>query len=111
MKGFILILSVPMAVAAARSEIFLGDVFARQTTSLNGKWHIIVDPYDTGYFDYRHQAYDASDKPTSGFFLDRQAKDKSDLVEYNLDTSPMLKVPGDWNSQDKELFSQPSPRF
>ena len=94
-----------MAIAAAgRSEILLGDVFARQTTSLNGKWHIIVDPYDTGYFDYRLQPYDASANPGGGFFLDRQVKDKTDLVEYNFDTSPMLNVPGDWNSQDKELF-------
>ena len=94
-----------MAIAAAgRSEILLGDVFARQTTSLNGKWHIIVDPYDTGYFDYRLQPYDASANPGGGFFLDRQVKDKTDLVEYNFDTSPMLNVPGDWNSQDKKLF-------
>jgi beta-glucuronidase len=105
MKKFILIFSVAMAIAtAARGEIFLGDVFARQTTSLNGKWHIIVDPYDTGFFDYRLQPYDASAEPDGGFFLDRQAKDKTDLVEYNFDTSPMLNVPGDWNSQDKKLF-------
>ena len=94
-----------MAIAAAaRGEMFLGDVFARQTTSLNGKWHVIVDPYDTGYFDYRLQPYDASAKPGGGFFLDRQAKDKTDLVEYNFDTSPTLNVPGDWNSQDQKLF-------
>ena len=104
MKRLILIFSLAMASAAARSEAFLGDVFARQTTSLNGKWHVIVDPYDTGYFDYRLQPYDASAKPSGGFFLDRQPKDKTDLVEYNFDTSPTLDVPGDWNSQDQKLF-------
>jgi beta-glucuronidase len=105
MKSLILIFFVSMAIAApARSEVFLGDVFARQTTSLNGKWHVIVDPYDTGYFDYRLRPYDAPAKPGGGFFLDRQAKDKTDLVEYNFDTSPMLNVPGDWNSQDEKLF-------
>jgi len=90
--------------AAARSEVFLGDVFARQTTSLNGQWHVIVDPYDTGYFDYRLQPYDASAKPSGGFFLDHQPKDETELVEYNFDTSPTLNVPGDWNSQDAKLF-------
>jgi beta-glucuronidase len=105
MKKFLLIFSVAMVIAAgARSEVFLGDVFARQTTDLNGRWHVIVDPYDTGYFDYRLRAYDASAKPGGGFFLDRQAKDKTDLVEYNFDTSPTLNVPGDWNSQDEKLF-------
>jgi beta-glucuronidase len=90
--------------ASARSEVVIADVFARQTTSLNGKWHVIVDPYDTGYFDYRHVPYDESGKVTGGFALDKPAKDKTDLVEYNFDTSPTLKVPGDWNSQDEKLF-------
>ena len=93
-----------VVVAGARSETVIADVFARQTTSLNGQWHVIVDPYDTGYFDYRRQPYDASARPGGGFFLDRQAKDKTDLVEYNFDTSPTLNVPGDWNSQDAKLF-------
>jgi len=89
---------------SARSEVVIADVFARQTTSLNGKWHVIVDPYDTGYFDYRHVPYDETGKVTGGFALDKQAKDKTDLIEYNFDTSPTLKVPGDWNSQDEKLF-------
>jgi len=108
MKKYLLMLVVGMAYAAAvpdaRAEVVLGDVFARQTTSLNGKWNVIVDPYDTGYFDYRRQPYDATAKITGGFALDHHAKDKSELVEYNFDTSPTLNVPGDWNSQDDKLF-------
>ena len=69
MKRFALILSLATAIAtAARGEVFLGDVFARQTTSLNGQWHVIVDPYDTGYFDYRLQPFDAAAKPSGGLF-------------------------------------------
>jgi beta-glucuronidase len=71
---------------------------------LNGKWNVIVDPYDTGFFDYRRQPYDAATKISGGFALDHQAKDKTELVEYNFDTSPTLNVPGDWNSQDEKLF-------
>jgi beta-glucuronidase len=106
MNKFLLVFSAVVFVAAnrVRSEVVIADVFARQTTSLNGKWHIIVDPYDTGYFDYRRQPYDAAAKPSGGFFLDRQPKDKTELIEYNFDTSPTLNVPGDWNSQDKKLF-------
>jgi beta-glucuronidase len=105
MKKIILTLfSGLLIIAGARSETVIADVFARQVTSLNGKWHVIVDPYDVGYFDYRHRPYDESPKPSGGFFLDRQAKSKTDLIEYNFDTSPMLSVPGDWNSQDKKLF-------
>ena len=105
MKKLILLLGVAFAGAvSARSEVMIADVFVRQTTSLDGKWNVIVDPYDTGYFDYRRQPYDAVAKPSGGFFLDRQAKDKTDLIEYNFDTSPTLNVPGDWNSQDDKLF-------
>jgi hypothetical protein len=31
------------------------NVDARQATSLNGAWHIIVDPYDVGYRTYHGQ--------------------------------------------------------
>ena len=96
--------AILFAAVSVRSETIIADIFARQTTSLNGAWHVIVDPYDTGYFDYRHQPYDESGKVTGGFGLDRSAKDKTDLVEYNFDTSPTLNVPGDWNSQEDKLF-------
>jgi beta-glucuronidase len=106
MKKAILLLlgSVLFANLPARAQVVIGDVFARQTTSLNGKWNAIVDPYDTGFYDYRRQPYDASAKISGGFALDHQAKDKTELVEYNFDTSPTLNVPGDWNSQDDKLL-------
>jgi len=105
MKKTILSLAVTtLVVAGARGEIVIADVFARQVTSLNGKWNYIVDPYDTGYCDYRRQPYDTGGKVTGGYALDKQAKDKSDLIEYNFDTSPTLNVPGDWNSQNDKLF-------
>ena len=105
MKKTILLVGLTFLVAAdVRAETVIADVFARQVTSLNGKWNVIVDPYDTGYFDYRRQPYDAGGKVTGGYAQDKQAKDKSELVEYNFDTSPTLNVPGDWNSQDDKLF-------
>ena len=96
--------SVAWAGSPARGETIIADVFARPITSLNGRWHVIVDPYDTGYFDYRRHPYDEAAEISGGFALDRQPKDKTDLVEYNFDTSPTLRVPGDWNSQDAKLL-------
>jgi beta-glucuronidase len=105
MKKFLLLVCLAAnAAVAGRGETVIADVFARTATSLNGKWNIIVDPYDTGYFDYRRQPYDAGGKVSGGYALDQQAKNKSDLIEYNFDTSPTLNVPGDWNSQDEKLF-------
>ena len=106
MKKVLLFLLSGLALAGvpARGEVVIADVFARQITSLNGQWHVIVDPYDTGYFDYRHHPYDEAARISGGFALDHQPADKTELVEYNFDTSPTLKVPGDWNSQDDKLF-------
>lgn len=38
------------------------------------------------------------------FFANARPKSRSDLVEYGFDKSPILKVPGDWNSQWPQLF-------
>jgi beta-glucuronidase len=88
----------------AHAETAPLNVLARPGLDLNGKWAVIVDPYENGYFDYRHQPYDAAPTPTGGYFLDRKPRDRSELIEYDFDTSPTLTVPGDWNSQDEKLL-------
>lgn len=106
MKKFVLLLLTALVFPQfpTRADVLLGDVFARNVTSLNGKWHYIVDRYDTGFYDYRHHAYDAGGKVAGGFALDQHARNKGDLIEYDFATSPTLNVPGDWNSQDPKLF-------
>jgi beta-glucuronidase len=86
------------APVEAQSPIRIVNVEARRTTSLNGKWRAIVDPYENGYYDFRLQP------SQDGYFLDAKPKDKSDLLEYNFDTSGQLDVPGDWNTQRESLF-------
>jgi beta-glucuronidase len=76
----------------------IANAGARHSVSLDGKWHIIIDPYENGYYDYRLQPSD------SGYFRNARPKDPSDLVEYNFDTAPTLDVPGDWNTQRQDLF-------
>ena len=36
----------------------LTNIDNRVTISLNGPWHVIIDPYETGYYDYRLQPLD-----------------------------------------------------
>ena len=67
----------------------------RTTISLDGPWQAIVDPYETGL--------------NARFFLNARAKDKHELVEYDFDKSDTLNVPGDWNSQKKDLFFYEGP--
>ena len=76
----------------------LGFADARAGASLDGAWHVIVDPYDNGLLDYRNQP-----RP-NGYFLDAPPRDKTDLVEYDFSRSPTLEVPGDWNTQRPELL-------
>jgi beta-glucuronidase len=75
----------------------ISNVRGRAPRSLSGDWHVIVDPYENGYYDYRYQP--AADH----YGLNRKSTGSADRVEYNFDESPTLKVPGDWNSQRAEL--------
>jgi len=70
----------------------------RSTVSLNGKWQVIIDPYENGYYDYRYLP------SKNGYFKNAKARNKTDLVEYDFDKSEVLNVPGDWNSQQDKLF-------
>ncbi len=72
----------------------IANVPERATVSLNGAWHAIVDPFDNG---------------KSGFFRDEKPHSKSDRVEYSFDASPVLNVPGDWNTQRGQLMFYEGP--
>jgi len=100
LAALIVLSSATFAAAAPAMQ----NVYARSGTTLDGKWHVIVDPYENGAYNYRRDPLDAAPNPTSGYFLDRRPRDRTDLVEYDFDASPTLMVPGDWNSQDDKLF-------
>src|ERR1035437_8211286 len=105
MKKILLILfAATVVVAGACSETVIAYVFARQTTSLNGQWHVIVDPYDTDYFDYRRQPYDASARPGGGFFLDRQAKGKNHPVGKQFRHQPDVECAGRLEFAGRKTF-------
>ena len=90
-----LCLSVAVAAEAApasKPAPLLGSIFTRPQWSLNGDWNYIVDPYETGQGGF------------TAIYLDRKPRDKTDRVEYSFDDSPTLRVPGDWNTQNPELF-------
>ncbi len=72
----------------------LGMIDARNTSSLNGQWHYVVDPMGVG-------------DPGSflGSFPDLLRQETGmELIEYDFEKSSTLRVPGDFNSQDERLF-------
>ncbi|HEX8895647.1 MAG TPA: beta-glucuronidase, partial [Terriglobales bacterium] len=84
--------------AADQKPTLLVDADRRTSISLDGDWHVIVDPYDNGYYDFRMQ-------PRADGYFRNQKPDGSDrLIEYDFSQSATLKVPGDWNSQRDSLF-------
>ncbi|MBD8387689.1 glycoside hydrolase family 2 protein [Dysgonomonas sp. BGC7] len=83
----------------AKEIPLVSNIYARTYMSLNGKWNYVIDPLENGYYDYRLKPF-----KENGFFENKKAASPSDLVEYNLDTSPIMNIPGDWNMRDPNLF-------
>ena len=82
------------------------DLYLHDSESLNGEWKSIIDPYDSGFYDYRYSERDLGKNPSRAetFYLDVKPADAGERVEYDFETSPPLNVPGDWNTQRPELF-------
>lgn len=93
--SFLLLMS---AIVAAKEIPLVSNIYARENIDLNGKWNYVVDPLENGYYGYRLEVL------KNGFFKNKKPQNPQELVEYNLDTSPIMDIPSDWNSQDDQLF-------
>lgn len=85
----IILLSVVFFVHTVNAQTAMINAQARKAVSLNGKWNVIIDPTDGG--NWRQ------------VWLEHKAQKKTDFFEYSFEGGPTLKVPGDFNSQKKEL--------
>ncbi|MCU7552101.1 glycoside hydrolase family 2 [Chitinophagaceae bacterium LB-8] len=65
------------------------NIQSRNAISLNGQWNVIIDP--TGVGEWLQ------------VWLEKRPQKKTDFFEYSFDGGPVLKVPGDFNSQKSEL--------
>lgn len=84
--------------ASSQSPTLLVDIDHRQTTNLDGQWHFMVDPYQTGLYSFHNEIL------KDGYFKNAHAVPGGPLVEYDFDKTPTIQVPGDWNTQRPELF-------
>jgi beta-glucuronidase len=78
------------------------DIPGRTLISLDGKWQYIVDPYETGFYDYRWKEKTAKDK--DAYWNSDVPDNKTDRKEYGYSDKYTLNVPGDWNSQDPKFL-------
>lgn len=105
-KLFLPLLGLALAYPASAQtplKTLLVGVDRRQTVSLDGPWHYLVEqpPFgnlysatgavrDNGYAQNTHPVIDIDAGPHN--------------AEYDFATAPTLKVPGDWNTQEATLF-------
>lgn len=78
------------------------NIPGRKTISLNGKWQYIVDPYETGYYDYRYKERRENDR--EAYWNSDVPENKTDRKEFGYSDNYTLNVPGDWNSQDPKFL-------
>src|SRR5438128_6240867 len=81
---------LPTSISFAQNlSPLLQNVSGRRAFSLNGDWHYIADPHDEG--------------TPRRYYLNGKPFGSRNFVEYDFNTSPTLRVPGDWNFQRPEL--------
>lgn len=89
-KGWIMIaLFIVFLADMANAQTAMINVQSRNLTSLNGDWQVIIDPLGAG--DWKE------------VWKEKKPQNKTDFIEHSFDGGPMLKVPGDFNSQLCEL--------
>lgn len=89
MKIILALLQLFPLLSFAQSAMI--HIEGRQSSSLNGLWNVIIDPFDAGSGDW------------AAYYKDRKPLKNSDFVESAFEGGPQLHVPGDFNSQLLEL--------
>jgi beta-glucuronidase len=88
-------------LANAQSNL-ITTVQARKSVSLNGTWQYIVDPYETGFYDYRFKERPENDG--EAFWNTGIQANKTERKEHGYSDKYQLQVPGDWNHQKPEFL-------
>jgi beta-glucuronidase len=97
----LIILAVTHLTGISQTPL-ITDIGAREATSLNGKWQYIIDPYGTGFYDYRYQERKENDR--EAYWTSDEPLDKTDRNEHKFTDKYTLNVPGDWNSQAEKFL-------
>jgi beta-glucuronidase len=100
-----MVLLMVLLPAISMAQELIINTANRQTMSLNGKWNYIIDPYETGYYNFHAEVYDQANAGSpSAFYNNYHPKNKQELVEYDFDKSATMNIPGDWNTQSPSLL-------
>ncbi|MEJ2444307.1 MAG: glycoside hydrolase family 2 TIM barrel-domain containing protein [Exilibacterium sp.] len=89
------------AMASLAQDRLINNTDNRTSISLNGTWHYIVDPYETGFYDYRYNERRENDG--EAYWNEPVVKNKTQRKEHGYQQPYTIQVPGDWNSQ-QDIF-------
>ncbi|MDA3893090.1 MAG: glycoside hydrolase family 2 [Salinivirgaceae bacterium] len=88
-RSILTLILILFTIVFAKAQTAMTNVDARNSTCLNGKWQTIIDP--TGVGNWRE------------VWKEKVPEKKTDFYEYSFEGGPVLEVPGDFNSQIKEI--------
>jgi beta-glucuronidase len=54
MRFMLILLSLSLSLSFFAQDPLITNLPSRKKQSLNGPWQYIVDPYETGFYDYRY---------------------------------------------------------
>lgn len=101
-KYFFLLFLFCLAVEGFSQQPLITAIDSRKTQSLNGKWQYIIDPYETGFRNYRWDERNENDR--EAYWNTDVPENKTDRKEHGYNDKYSLNVPGDWNSQDAKFL-------
>jgi beta-glucuronidase len=101
-KTNLLLLFIFCIFSVKAQEDLLINTQGRKTVSLNGTWHYIIDPYETGFYDYRFR--ERPEEDPNAYWNKPVIKKKTDWAEHGFKDPYTIQVPGDWNHQDPKFL-------
>lgn len=103
MKKISLLLLVSLwSLFAIAQDNLISNTGARKSLSLNGKWEYIVDPYETGFYDYRYKELKESN--SDAYWNTDVPANKTEKKEHGYIEKYSIEVPGDWNHQQQQFL-------
>lgn len=100
-KNYLIVLWSCWSMVSFAQTNLISNTGARNAFSLNGKWQYIIDPYETGFYDYRYKEL-REDHPDAYWNTDIQAN-RTEKKEHGYVDKYSIEVPGDWNHQQPEF--------
>ena len=83
-------------------DSLITNIPARKAMNLNGKWQYIIDPYETGFYDYRYK--ELNENNGDAYWNTDIPANKSEKKEHGYHDKYSIDVPGDWNHQKPEFL-------